>query len=83
VILRDPTGAHALRVLEQNYRADPVSEQLLLSLNEGKTLDFLVQRGDKMEIWTYLKTDAQTVEFQVQVPPDGEKTVTYKVHYTW
>jgi hypothetical protein len=50
VILRDPTGTHALRILEQNYRADPVSEQLLLSLNEGKTLDFLVQRGDKTEI---------------------------------
>jgi len=32
---------------------------------------------------TFLKTDAQTIEFQVQVPPDGEKTVTYKAHYTW
>jgi hypothetical protein len=32
---------------------------------------------------TYLKTDAQTIEFQVQVPPDGEKTLTYKAHYTW
>ncbi len=42
VILRDPTGKHAVRVLEQNYRADPVSEALLLSLYEGKTLDFEV-----------------------------------------
>jgi hypothetical protein len=50
VILRDPTGRHALRILEQNYRADPVTEQLLLSLNEGKTLDFVVQHGDKTEI---------------------------------
>ncbi len=40
VILRDPTGKHAVQVLEQNYRADPVSESLLLSLYEGKTLDF-------------------------------------------
>jgi len=32
---------------------------------------------------TYLKTDAQTMEFQVQVPPKGETTLTYKVHYTW
>ncbi len=44
VILRDPTGQHPVQVLEQNYRADPVSEQLLLSLFEGKTIDFLVQR---------------------------------------
>ena len=50
VILRDPTGARTIQILEQNYRADPVSEQLLLSLNEGKTLDFLVQHGDKTEI---------------------------------
>ncbi|MGD1216267.1 MAG: DUF4139 domain-containing protein [Terriglobales bacterium] len=42
VILRDPTGKHAVRVLEQNYRADPVSEPLLLSLYEGKTLNFEV-----------------------------------------
>jgi len=42
VILRDPTGKHAVQVLEQNYRADPVSEPLLLSLYEGKTLDFEV-----------------------------------------
>ena len=42
VILRDPTGKHALQVLEQNYRADPISEPLLLSLYEGKTIDFEV-----------------------------------------
>ena len=42
IILRDPTGKHALQVLEQNYRADPVSEPLLLSLYEGKTIDFEV-----------------------------------------
>ena len=50
VILRDPTGNRTLQILEQNYRADPVSEQFLLSLYEGKTLDFLVQQGDKTEI---------------------------------
>src|SRR5574338_687524 len=37
VILRDPTGRIALQVLEQNYRNDPVSQELLLSLYEGKT----------------------------------------------
>jgi hypothetical protein len=40
VILRDPTGKHSLQVLEQNYRADSVSQQLMLSLFEGKTIDF-------------------------------------------
>jgi len=40
VILRDPAGQHSLQILEQNYRNDPVSEPLLLSLFEGKTIDF-------------------------------------------
>lgn len=50
VILRDPAGKRPIQVLEQNYRADPLSEQLLLSLFEGKTVDFLVQRENKQDI---------------------------------
>ena len=49
VILRDPSEQRSLQVLEQNYRADPVSQELLLSLYEGKTIDFLVQRGEHQE----------------------------------
>jgi hypothetical protein len=40
VILRDPAGKHSLQILEQNYRNDPVSQELLLSLFEGKTINF-------------------------------------------
>ncbi len=50
VILRDPSGRHALQILEQNYRADPVSIERLLAAFEGKTIDFLVQTGDRSEI---------------------------------
>ena len=46
VILRDPTGQRALVILEQNYRADPVSQELLLNLYEGKTIDFVVHLQD-------------------------------------
>jgi hypothetical protein len=42
VILRDPAG-RSLQVLEQNYRNDPLSQELLLSFYEGKTIEFLVQ----------------------------------------
>src|SRR6266404_6339162 len=46
VILRSlDTGRH-LQILEQNYRNDPVSQQLLLSLYEGKTIDFLETEKD-------------------------------------
>jgi hypothetical protein len=43
VVLRDPAGRVQLRVLEQNYRSDTISAGLLLSLSEGKTIDFLVR----------------------------------------
>lgn len=43
VVLRDPRGRVALRVLEQSYRADTLSQGFLLSLHEGKELDFLVR----------------------------------------
>ncbi len=49
VILRDPAG-RALQILEQNYRNDPISQELLLSRYEGKTIDFIVrQDGAKIE----------------------------------
>ena len=41
VILRSLDSSRHLQILEQNYRNDPVSQQLLLSLYEGKTIDFL------------------------------------------
>jgi len=44
VMLRDPSGTRALQVLEQDYRNDPVSQELLLSLFEGRTIPFLVVR---------------------------------------
>lgn len=50
VILRDPAGKRAIQILEQNYRADPISQGLLLSLYEGKEIQFLVHKQDKDEI---------------------------------
>jgi len=41
VILRPLDTSQRLQILEQNYRNDPVTQQLLLSLYEGKTIDFV------------------------------------------
>jgi hypothetical protein len=46
VMLRDPAGRRAVQVLEQNYRNDPVSQELLLNLYEGKTIEFTVANPD-------------------------------------
>ncbi len=50
VVLRDPSGKRVLQIREQNYRADPVTQELLLSLYEGKTIDFQVTEGDHTRI---------------------------------
>lgn len=50
VILRDPKQRVSLQILEQNYRADPVSQALLLSLYEGQTIDFQINQGDQTRI---------------------------------
>ena len=48
VILRDP-GGRALQILEQNYRNDPISQELLLSFYEGKTIEFVIGRNTGKE----------------------------------
>ena len=49
VVLRDPAGRVQLRILEQSYRADVMSQGLLLALNEGKSISFLVRDQDAKE----------------------------------
>jgi hypothetical protein len=49
VVLRDPSGKVALAVLEQNYRADTISQGLLLARYEGQAIDFLVTGRDGIE----------------------------------
>lgn len=46
VILRDASGRRTIQVLEQNYRNDAVSQERLLNLYEGKTIEFAVRKED-------------------------------------
>lgn len=45
LVLRDPSNQRSLQVLEQNYRADPITQEALLSLYEGRTIEFLRPDG--------------------------------------
>ncbi|MSU50024.1 MAG: hypothetical protein EXS37_13220 [Opitutus sp.] len=49
VVLRDPAGRVQIRILEQSYRADVMSQGVLLALNEGKEIDFLVRDQNAKE----------------------------------
>ena len=42
VILRDPSGLHTFRILEQNYDAGVIDQDSMLRKYEGKTIDFEV-----------------------------------------
>ena len=53
VVLRDPSGKVALRILDQSYRADTASQVLMLSLFEGKKLKFIGRNGDGSERIVY------------------------------
>ncbi|OGF51224.1 MAG: hypothetical protein A2044_02150, partial [Candidatus Firestonebacteria bacterium GWA2_43_8] len=48
VILRDKNNPKAFKILEQNFEADPLSEQMLLFKNEGNTIDFKVMEYDEV-----------------------------------
>jgi hypothetical protein len=61
----------------RNHKKEAVEVRVVEHLYRGMTWE-IVEKSSP-----YVKTDAQTVEFRVQIPPDGEKTVTYKAHYTW
>ncbi|HEY5765813.1 MAG TPA: hypothetical protein VIS30_07250, partial [Candidatus Deferrimicrobiaceae bacterium] len=53
VVLRDLSDPDGIRILEQNYESDPLSEGLLLRRSEGKTLDFEItipQTGEKRTV---------------------------------
>lgn len=47
VILRDPAGKVQLQIREQNFRNDPVSQAMMLSLFEGQQIDFVVHEAQK------------------------------------
>ncbi len=66
VILRDLTG-RPLQILEQSYRNDPVSQELLLSFYEGKTIDFAVGRN----------ADGTDVKIQGRIIRSGYIPTTY------
>ena len=79
------------------YRADFngrwIEETFELKVRNHKPTATEVRIVEHLYRWTnwdivknsdpFQKLDSQKIEFTAQVPADGEKTVTYKVHYSW
>jgi hypothetical protein len=61
----------------RNHKSEPVEVHIVEHLYRWTSWDIL-KKSDPFK-----KLDSRTVEFVAQIPPDGEKTVNYKVHYSW
>ncbi len=60
----------------RNHKKEPVEVQVVEHM----------YRGDNWVITSsteYVKKDSHKAEFTAKLPPDGEQTITYSVHYTW
>lgn len=64
-------------IVVKNHKAEPVDVRVIEHLYRALSWD-IRNNSDP-----FVKKDSRTIEFRVQIPPDGEKTVTYSVHYTW
>ena len=63
--------------LRNRKEKEPVEIRVVENLYRGANWEITEKSN------TFLKTDSQTMEFLVQVGPGEEKTLSYKVHYTW
>jgi hypothetical protein len=61
----------------RNHKKDAVEIRVVEHLNRWNNWQITAKSDD------FIKTDAQTMEFRVNVAPDGEHVVTYTVHYSW
>ena len=61
----------------RNHKKEPAEIKVVEHMFRWHTWD-ITEKSD-----AFLKTDAQTIEFRVQVKPDEEKFIHYTVHYSW
>jgi hypothetical protein len=61
----------------RNHKKEPVEIRVVEHLFRWMTWE-ITEKSD-----TFLKTNAQTMEFRVPLKPDEERTLTYKVRYSW
>ncbi len=71
------TMSESIRVVLRNHK--PAAQKVIIKENLYRWTNWeITQSSDEYE-----KIDARTIHFDVTVPPDGEKFVTYTVRYTW
>jgi hypothetical protein len=71
------TMTDSYRIKLRNHKKDAVKVIIKENLFRWTTWEITKSSDD------YEKVDARTIHFEVTVPPNGEKSVTYTVRYTW
>lgn len=71
------TMTDSYKITVRNHKKDAQKVVIRENLFRWTTWS-ITESSDKYE-----KVDARTIHFEVVVPPDGEKTVTYTVRYEW
>lgn len=89
----DMTGERTRTEYRADFNGRWIDESFEIKIRNHKTTPVEVRIVEHLYRWTswdivknsdaFKKVDSKTMEFTVQIPPDGEKTVTYKVHYSW
>ena len=74
---RNDSMDEAFEITLRNRKTEPVEVRVTERLYRWVNWQIMQQSDD------FAKTDAQTFEFRVTVPPDSEKIVTYRVRYDW
>lgn len=89
----DLTGERTRTEYRADFNARWIDESFEIKVRNHKTTPGDVRIVEHLYRWTswdilknsdqFKKLDSKTIEFNVSVPADGEKTVSYKVHYSW
>jgi hypothetical protein len=89
----DMTGERTRTEYRADFNARWMDESFEIKVRNHKTTPVEIRIVEHLYRWTswdivknsdaFKKLDSKTMEFTVQIPADGEKTVTYKVHYSW
>ena len=89
----DMTGERSRTEFRADHNGRWIDESFEIKVRNHKTEAAEVRIVERLYRWTswdivknsdpFKKSDAQTIEFVVQVPAGGEKIVNYKVHYSW
>ncbi|MDY6918778.1 MAG: hypothetical protein SV765_01045 [Pseudomonadota bacterium] len=89
----DVKGERVRTDFEVNTRGNEARESFTITLTNRKSSPVTVTVVEHLYRWTnweleqaserYKKLDAQTVEFELQVPADGTHSLSYRVQYRW